>query len=464
MCRSLRLHAACVLLLCAGALRADDKLSPLATALAGAGGAAVHGIDAIGVNPALLGTGYEWEFTAYPFGAYALPVFGIGTPSQHAFELNDLDELLARLSVTLPPDADKQRIVNGLNLSGVTISWEQQIAAAAHPLGGGYTLAIHANQRGLGTYALDPRVDSVLHSVARSGNMFPIYLRDPASAEAMWFNEYGVSLAYERRSGATLLFAVGGTVKYLQGLGYAHVNASLLNTINLQTILGSTLQVSVDYDIQTSQRTYFDASNLPFGAFYTPFPPAAGSGAGVDLGIAKDLTIEGRRVRAALSVTDLGAISWSDPGVRSVHRVDSIPFGGAFYPVDSLRVYAGTVRPLASLVTTLPARLHLALAMHDSTASGWEPGMLTLQFTQGLVAGNGNSLSPRIAVGAEWPHGGWYAAAGLAYNSDESGSIALGAGLRLFNHIWLEGSMGRVNGLFESPLLVNAVARIKGVF
>jgi hypothetical protein len=458
--------AVCALLLLAGGAHADDRLSPRATGLAGSGASVVRGLDAIGINPALLGDGYAWEFTLYPIGGFFVPVFGIGTPAQTSFERADLDILVTRLAIVVAPSVDRDRIVNGINLPGTTLGVEQGIVSVAHPLGGGLAMALHACQRAYGTYRLDGRVDTVLHQTARSGNVFPIFLRNPASAEGLWYNEYGATLSYEHRSRGVLEFAVGGTLKYLRGLGYASVDVQRLSTISLGSVpdIGPALQVAVDYSVRTSQRTAFDASMLPLSMFYTMFPPSSGGGAGIDLGIARDIAIEGGKVTGAVAITDLGFISWSNPGERTVHRIDTINFSSAVYPIDSLRAFSGTLRLADPFTSALPARLHLSVAMGDTAARGIMPRVVTLQFTLGLVGDLGNSTSPRIAVGAEWPHGWWYAVGGLAYNSDESASMSIGGGIRAFERIWVEASMGRVNGLFESPLLVNAVGRISARF
>ena len=455
---------ACAAVLCDVAY-ADELVAPRLVGMGQAGAAAAWGLDALGTNPSMMGRNVRTiAFSLYPFSGTVVPVFALGHATTSRFTSADLDLLLARLAVGNLSDVDKGRIVDAVDLAGLTVRTEGMIAAMVLPLGSDHTIGVHVAQRGAGKYTLMDGMDSVAHNVAVSGNVFPLLLRTPVTAEGVWFNEYAASYAYSPvdERGA-MDFGVGVTVKFVQGLGHVRVDSKRLSTISLGSnpITGTSIQTAVDYDVRTANGGRFDANTLPVDPLFSLFPKGVGSGAGADIGLMKTIVVGRQLLTAALSVTDIGEIRWStSPAVRSVHRMDTIQTGGLFFAVDSLKQYEGKSVAADAYSTSLPTRLHLAVALEDAAPSGILPNLATFEYAQGLTDAVGNPTTPRIAAGAEWRKNAWHWSTGLSFSADESVSWSVGGGLQLFNHLDVQAAFGRVNGLWENPMLVNAAARL----
>ncbi len=456
------LVAACIFLL-AAPLGATELGAPRVAGMGAAGAASAQNLDALGLNPALIGRGAQnVTFTLYPFGP-VFPIFGLGHATTSRFTSADLDQLLARLDVSIPA-TDKGYLVDAVDLAGLTVRTEGMIAAVVLPLGTDHTIAAHIMQRGAARYTLSPGLDSIAHNVAVSGNAFPLLLRSPLSGEGLWFNEYALTYGYAPvDDNGVLDFGAGIAVKYVQGLGHVTVDGKRLSTISLGSnpITGTQIQTAVDYDVQTANGGRFDATTLPTSALFTLFPKGVGSGIGIDIGLMKMIPFGRRTLTAGLSITDIGNINWDvSPAIRSVHRVDTIRTGGLFEDVDSLKQYSGESVPIGAYATSLPTRLHLALSLEDEFPVGLMPSTAAIEYAQGLAEAVGNPLTPRIGAGAEWRLGLWRWSTGLSFSSEEHFSWSVGGGIVLFDHVDLDVAFGRVNGLWENPVLVNAVGRI----
>jgi len=449
---------------------ASDIGSPRIASLGGAGAAVASGIDAIGTNPALIGGGNRsFELTLYPVGGYVVGLFGTGTLSPAVLQLSSLDDLFSTLGVTVNPD-DKSKLINAINIGGLNYRTEGTILAGVYKLSPSHALGFSIKQRAAASYQLYDGVDTIIRNVAQSLNLNDIVLRNVVSAEAVWFNEYALSYAFTspEEDGSTD-FAVGGSLKYIDGLGYiALINGNEFSTTTVITnpLLPNQrgLQTTIDYDVLTANGGSFNTGAMPLSPFFTLFPKGVGTGFGLDIGAMKNLAIKGNLLSVGLSVTDIGSIDWDvSPEERSVHRVDTFSTTTSL-PVDTLKRYEGVSLPTNSFTTLLPGKLHLGLSLENFSHGLFAPRTYVFEYTQGLNNAVGNSTSPRIAVGAEWDYRIWYFATGFSYSADDRFSWSLGGGLHLGGYILMEGAFGRVNGLWESPQLVNFVVSLKLLF
>ncbi len=437
-------------------------------ALAGSGVAAAHGIDALGLNPALIGAGTKtFELSFYPIGGYVLGLIGTGNISNPVIASNGLDGILSSLNTNLSSQ-DKSYIIDALNLNSLTYHIEGTLLAGAWQINPNNALAFDVKQRAMASYHIGAGVDTIVRNVDQSLNFSDIALSNPLSAEGMWFNEYSISYAYTNADANSVAdFSIGASVKYIEGLGYAGLaggtNFSTL-TVNDGSLLnpnGRGLQVTTQYDLMTSTAANFNANSLPLLPLYTLFPPSAGTGFGLDIGAVKNMSIGvDKLLTLAFSATDIGSISWNvSPAERNVNRIDT--FNLQSVPVDTLKRYAGAAVPTQSFSTQLPTQLHVGASLVNFSANGIIPRMVTFEFTQGLNSVAGNSLSPRVAAGAEWDFGGEYVATGLAYNADENFSWSFGGGVHISRYVLFEIAIGRLNGFWEAPELVNVTGGVK---
>lgn len=447
-------------------LNATELGAPRTVGMAGAAASIAEGIDAFGINPALIGQGVNsFSFTCYPFGGYVFPLFGLTPRTASAFTNADLDQILTQLGASIPL-AIKQYVIDGVTLGGFSARTEGTIVAGVYAPSAEQSFGFSVSQHAAAKYSLMPGLGDTLHGIAPTGLPVPLFLRNLVAAEGVWYNSYAVSYAYSPQTANHATdFAVGVSLKYIQGLGYVKLNGDLLKTISLGADLigGTAIQTSIDYDLRLGSGK-FDPLALPANPLYTMFPPGVGNGVGLDFGFMRADEFQGRIVKAALSVTDIGFINWNgSPTLRSVHRVDTLYTSGQV-AVDSLKLYVGTALPTASFSTPLPIKLHLAVSAEQPAAHGFAPHLISFEYTQGVTNIVGNSISPRIAAGAEWTSTIWRWATGLAFNSDEHFSWSIGGGVRLFQHVFLDAALGRLNGIWEGPQLVNAVARMIAVF
>ncbi len=449
---------------------ASDIGSPRIASLGGAGAAVATGLDALGTNPALIGGGSRsLELTFYPVGGYVVGLFGTGTLSTPVLQPNSFDNLFSTLNVSVNAD-DKSKLISAINIGGLNYRTEGTILAGVYKLSPSHALGFSIKQRAAASYQLYDGVDTIIRNVAQSLNLNDIVLRNVLSAEAVWFNEYALSYAFTspEEDGSTD-FAVGGSLKYIQGLGYI----TLLNGNQFSTIIVNTnpllpnqrgLQTTIDYDVLTANGGQFNSNTMPLSPFFTLFPNGVGSGFGLDIGAMKNLAMSGDLLSVGFSVTDIGSINWGvSPEERSVHRIDTFSTTTSL-PVDTLKRYEGVSLPTSSFTTFLPTRLHLGLSLETFTHGLFVPRRYVFEYTQGLNNSVGNSTSPRIAVGAEWEYKIWYYATGFSYSADEHFSWSLGGGLHLSSYILMEAAFGRINGFWESPQLVNFVATLKLLF
>ena len=231
------------------------------------------------------------------------------------------------------------------------------------------------------------------------------------SASAWWWREMNFSYANKLPFSLPILsntyFGVG--FKVVRGYGVMltdHYKGSLTNTIVSQNQYQ--VQAAFDFLTKRSGSPIFQADSGKTGPAFkgmSAFPDPAGKGTGFDVGLNGEL---GDKMRVAISLTDIGSISWDKNLVEtygSYNATLTSPADAA--QQDSLKTgFKGSNRPGQSFSTPLPTKLRVGVAFQtkDMPIVHYIPGnmLMEIDYNQGLNNSLGNSTIPRVSVGTEW--------------------------------------------------------------
>ena len=205
-------------------------------------------------------------------------------------------------------------------------------------------------------------------------------------------------------------FSAGFSFKIVHG--YAVVmtdkyNATFGSHIGPNSI--PTLDGNIDFRILRSQSDNFPQFHNSVGTVdqqqqssMSPFPTPAGTGFGVDLGVAGEIF---NGIRAAISITDIGSINWTantmqTVGSKTFHMTN--PTGGS--QSDTLKdALNGKDTTADAFSMPLPTSMRIGAAIHVDELFWWPGHMLvSIEYQQGFNTSPGNTTHPRLAVGAEW--------------------------------------------------------------
>ena len=257
-----------ILLFLAVGICFGQKRDPRSVALAGATTTIADGIYAVGFNPALIAFQKDKPFMLQLGGVD----FGVGNNYLSMAAMN-------AISGTTLNDDDKTNIINRLeNRGGISFDMNGQIAIPGINYASG-NMAITSNIMYMSSYVLPAgMVRLMLEGNANNPNVDMT-----VDMEIMSVNEMGFSFAVPYES-----FAIGFTLKYLQGLFY----------------MGIDPDSSYANFITKPDRVYGSGSYFIRQGF-------GGAGYGLDIGIVTK-EINGMRFGASL-INAFGTIGWNKP-------------------------------------------------------------------------------------------------------------------------------------------------------
>jgi hypothetical protein len=185
----------------------------------------------------------------------------------------------------------------------------------------------------------------------------------------------------------------------------------------------------------------------------TPFPSPAGSGLGFDLGVTGEV-LPG--IRAALSITDIGSITWRLNTREIVGR-------GAFMMTDvtkkseqdSLKnAFKGKEGPTGEFSTPLATSMRIggSVQLDETGWTSWFPGamLVAVEYHQGFNDSPGNSTRPRVSLGAEYrPIGFLPLRSGISIGGIDRFHWAMGFGLD-FTYFTFDLGTGNIGALFTN--------------
>jgi len=415
---------------------AGDRSNIRGVGMARTVNAVSRGVDALGINPANIaipGRG-NINFNLAPFGLrvntelltyglyseYFTGVDSVGKRWAKRIESADIDKILNQM-----PDLPKTRIDIESMIFGASF---QDPSIGGIGLGiidhGGTVATLSKDLFRMAAFGLEP-----------AGS---VYVFDGTEISAWWYREYnlsyGLKLPVEWRFLKDLYTGIG--IKFIQGYGISqsiHQTSSFGNYPDPVNPTQYTLRGDIDF---LTTHAGVDFMNENSDASFILFPAPVGNGIGFDIGLSGEL-ING--VFAAVSVTDIGKISWNRNVIESYNNRSVAITGDLSNIEDTLEnVTKGMTRQGAAFDTKLPGALRIGFETEASEIPvlKYLPGKLVLAFDylQGFNESLGNTTKPRFSLGTEY-----YILSvlplrtGLAFGGGDKVRWAFGFGLDLYN-------------------------------
>lgn len=421
-----------------------EHLSPLSH---GAGRTYVvnsRGLDAVGLNPALLALGSRrtWEFSAFPVSA-------LGADAGASFLSDKLTQLANNTA-----DLDSGRHGEALSLlenNGLSGRGDVRILGAYYyqeDLGGfAFTFTTHS---GIRTQIPSEVIDFLENYVSFADRIVNI---EDVDAQGLWYNSWTGSYGRNLVNAEGFKLSVGAALKYIQGLGYLRLEeGAYLKTMPLSQ---QRIRFETNYSLRYAFIDVFDRSKSKDDiTIWDVFGGSAGSGYGFDVGGAIALGGDSKKPAFifASSVNDIGSINWSENTIerRADHIVDTVGYQGQPDAiVDTLSALAGTVTRIGSFSTNLPTTLRLGASMNFKQLGVLTTGpeiTVAAELTTGMNSVVGSN-DTRVGLGAiaEWDLKAFSirTAAGLVNEGDVL-DITLGLGTTIADYVSFDISSARL--------------------
>jgi hypothetical protein len=419
--------------------------SAVHAATAWSGDAIVHGVDAIGVNPALIAEprGTMLSITIAPFALRAGTDFltydsykryFTGVPSSAGREpyrltQTDKDQLIAAF------DGPTGRISAGVSMHLFAATLRTPIGAF------GLSMSDHVRNE-----AVLPRdYAEFLLNGNPPGRTFDF---SQTRLLSTWHRAYALTWAMElvRPSRRGISFTTGATFKLLHGFGYFGVER-----------FNSHFTTDPDSFVVTGHAgilaRYAGAGLVDGSRIVLPslFPALSGSGFGIDAGAVLGL---GDRVRIGLAVTDLGTISWNrgarESSADEDFRINDLTTDSQVQ--DIITRVNGTERSIPSFSSSLPAVLALSAAWSVGATHGRNPPPLRLTTSAriGLDEMHAHTSGVRAGAGADWRvFEAVSVRAGVSAGGRLGTIYGLGVGMHM-GPVTLDVATNHISGIFTS--------------
>jgi hypothetical protein len=406
-----------------------DRSNVRGLAMGMTGAASSLGLESIGTNPANLATHADdgVAIGLFPFGIQVGSDFL--TYGLYSDYLTGVETDSGRVDRHLT-DTDKRTILNAFPGDVGTAVLDVSI----RPIG----IAVGLGSAGAIAFSIAERVSAEI-AVPRESIEFLFYGNTPGSSYAFdgsalaatWTREYALSYGIDiGRVGPAKSFRVGATVKAVHGFGYAEL---LRSRTELTTSPYGALDGSMDVLARASGADPFQGN--ADGAAFSIFPEPAGSGWGVDLGVA---AVFNTAWTVGLSVTDIGSIHWTH-GLKEYYSSGTIHLDDPLNESqrDSVEdAIIGDERAASAFSTPLPAvlRTGVSVAIHRLPGVRKIMGgdlLVALDYAQGFTSMPGGFQSGRIGFGLEYaPIQVLPIRAGASFVGGKSATIAIGLGFR----------------------------------
>ncbi len=427
-----------------------------------------RGLDAIGLNPALLAlpAGKRFEIRALTsFG------FDAGESFSDADILADVFNIKSFISLDKNKEVD---LLRDEKLSGRGDAAVFEIADDAGLVGAfSFTWTSHAAMR---TDIPESFLEFFRYAesqiIQNSGNIRDLDL------QALWHNEY--TLTYARtlwETGDSTAFLqnlrAGVSLKYASGIGILKLEDGNFFSWDHPGAGGQT-RINANYQVFSAHTDDFDPKNAP-NRFSFDFLTAesAGSGLGADIGISLGLfsSASGRpALNIGTSVCGIGSITWeSNARERLADNLErTFQHQAAFDElVDSLSAFEGKLTRIPDFNQPLPTTFRFGAALDlDALGSkilGFAP-QLAMEFAQGLTDIVGSMPKPRFGLGIAMQK--QFSAIDLRLSGGfatdhRSSDITLGGGITLFNCVMFDIATAHLLELFSEKPRLDVAASLK---
>lgn len=476
-----------LILLLAGAivlpLPAQEGYERLSVPAHGAGRTYVvtsRGLDAVGLNPALLmlPAGKKFEFRVFPVTSFGLDA------GESFRDVNVLTDLFGGRTAGFS-DSARKAVIDVLRDEKLSGRGDLAVLGFAYDAGtfGAFALTwtSHAAVR---TVIPQEFLDFFYNAEANLFNA-PGEVRD-FDIQGMWYNEFTLTMArqfYTSGDSTAFLrsFAAGGALKYASGIGMLKLEkGNYFNWDNTpgNSSSGGAVGIVANYRILSSYSNGFDPKNAP-NRFSLDFLTSAeaGSGIGADVGILVGLLNASNGqppLKIGVSFTDIGSINWKSNAKQriadSIARV-FVTGGGTFQNLsDSLRAFEGALTRIPEFSLPLPTMFRfgaqLDLDALGAKILGFAP-KLAFEIAKGLTDVVGSLTKPRFGIGMSMAKEGAladYRLSGGFATDQRSADITLGGGITLFNHIAFDIATARLLELLSSKPRIDLAASLKVLF
>lgn len=278
--------------------------------------------------------------------------------------------------------------------------WDLDFQAGSEILGfayGNYAFTITAFGAGKATIAKD------LPSLIKGNEIGKTYDMSNCEMNAWGFISYGVSAALPLEIDRFERFALGGTIKYLQGISAAEI-------------------VRFNGNLKTDDNYIYAQANG------TAQYARGGNGISIDLGAAARIN---KKWSAGITFSDLlNTISWSKKAEMMEFSV--APDSVNLYELteaddaDSIFQIEDTTKSIQSFSTTLPQQMRIGAVYYHTNY------LITMDYIQGFRSGPAVTTTPQLAGGIEFRPVLWLPLrAGIAVGGKEGIMVALGLGFHI---------------------------------
>lgn len=452
------------LLLCSPSINAYaqegyEHLSPLAHGTGRSYSLTSQGLDAVGLNPALLGLEQDKHFqiSIFPISAFGIdagPSFRDVSALSNVFNSNQ----------TFSADSARNAFLNLVSNHKLSGRGDARIFGLYYymPSIGGLALTwtSHAGIRAdvpqefIDFFGSDQAISNILTKELSTTSPFDI--------QGIWYNEFGGSF------GKTLIhdstgflhdFSIGGAIKYVVGIGYMGIDPD--NYLRLIP-RNSATEFVANYKMRFAYPDEFDPTKIPNRfSFDILSSQSAGSGIGFDLGTTIGLIALANNqpaLRLSVSACDIGSIKWDKN--TQIRHADSVDFYVATQAaklqdiVDSLSRLAGKLENVSSFTTPLPSVLRIGASL-DLAGIGINPlgtnFIGTVEYSTGLTDVVGSPKNDRIGVGflidRPSPTIGLRGGIGYALNNNGKGDVTLALGTTILDHVVVDIATAQLSSL-----------------
>lgn len=436
----------CAALICAAGASAQDVYAPARVAAAAYSNlAVVHGVDALGVNPAqiVLPKGSTVSVSVLPFTFSAgmdflsyetYQKFFVGVPNNGS-----------RIPYYLS-DADKAEVLGsfrGNDGSFYTNTSATLFAATVSTRAGSFGVSMR--DRIAGTAILPRAMVEFLLDGNTPGRTFDFGSTRMTSS---WTRDYAVTyaqrFAFTRQSAPAISF--GASFKIVHGFGYFGLdrfNTSFTTDPDSFVVTGH-----AGMHARYAGTEWMEQGNV---FAYSLFPTPAGSGFGLDLGFMADMT---QSIRIAVAINDIGSVVWNrnakETAADEDFTLNDLTTGDQF---DAIREKMnGKERSIGSFTTPLPTAVTLSAAFTAHRfLGGAHPLVMTMALREGFNSVPGNSTVPHVSIGAEFEAIEQLPMrVGIGVGGNLPAMLAVGVGLRM-DSFTLDVGTSSLDALFVTP-------------
>jgi hypothetical protein len=462
-----------------------EQLSPFATGAGRTFAVTPRGLDAVGLNPSLLGLG-----TPRPFELSIIPFSSFGVNAGPSFtQINSISKgfqngNLASQDSTVNPeltkgDSIRVSFANLLNSNKLSSTADARLFGLSYydPNIGAFalTLTTHAALRVSLPDTLLGYIGLGFLSRFSEGDKLPPQQVD---VQGLWYSEYTLSFARnimgDAMSGQPQLLA-GVGLKYVEGIAMIRMTSGSTFSINYPFQPQGSAIANVNYQIDYAYPSEFDPNHLPNGFSTNLLANAsAGSGLGADIGFTLGAfdSLQNSPWQLGLSITDIGYITWTkNTDVRSADtlvKITTSTVGDKDTINGELAALGGKLNTTdAPITTALPTTLHIAGALDLSqigiTIASARIGVAA-EYALGLTSTVGAPDNGRFGFGAtlEVPSStfAWHTALGFTTQDGVTGlTFAIGCGIG--NRVMIDAGTSGLTQLFQSGTASDAIFDIK---